>query len=173
MSRRAGATLLAAALMLGAGCATVPPADGPLVSGRLSLQVAATPAAPARGVNAAFDLRGTADSGELRLSTPLGPQMASARWSPGEVLLVTPDGESRFPDLAALSREALGEELPLQALPDWLRGRPWPGATALPEGTGFTQLGWTLDLARRAEGFIIATRTQPPAVTLRIRLETP
>lgn len=43
----------------------------------------------------------------------------------------------------------------------------------MPQGEGFTQLGWALDLTRKAEGFIIATRAQAPAVTLRIRLENP
>lgn len=167
--RHAGAALLLAAL---AGCATVPPTEQ-AVSGRLSLQVAAQADQPARGFNASFDLRGTAERGELRLSTPLGPQIASARWSPGEVILVSGQGEQRFASLGALAQEALGEALPLQALPDWLQGRPWPGAASQTGGTGFEQLGWALDLSRRAEGFIIATRAQAPAVSLRIRLETP
>lgn len=168
-----GAWRCAAAVILAAvaGCATVP-AAGPSVSGRLSLQVAAHGGQPARGFNASFDLRGTAERGELRLSTPLGPQIAAARWSPGEVVLVSGEGEQRFASLEALAQEALGEALPLQALPDWLQGRPWPGATSQPGGTGFEQLGWALDLSRRGEGFIIATRAQAPAVSLRIRLET-
>lgn len=167
--RRAGAALLLAAM---AGCATVPRMEQP-ISGRLSLQVAASDGQPARGFNASFDLRGTAEAGELRLSTPLGPQIASARWAPGEVVLVASQGEQRFSSLAALAQEALGEALPLQALPDWLQGRPWPGATAQAGAAGFEQLGWALDLSRRAEGFIIATRAQAPAVSLRVRLETP
>lgn len=167
--RRAGAAMLMAAV---AGCATVPLTE-PTISGRLSLQVAAHEGQPARGFNASFDLRGTAERGQLRLSTPLGPQMAAARWSPGEVVLVTGQGEQRFASLDALAQQALGEALPLQALPDWLQGRPWPGAASQPAGTGFEQLGWALDLSRRAEGFIIATRAQAPAVSLRIRLEIP
>jgi outer membrane lipoprotein LolB len=170
--RRGGGAAAALLLALMLGCASVP-TTAPLVSGRLSLQVAAADGQPARGFNASFDLRGTAEAGELRLSTPLGPQIASARWSPGEVVLLAGQGEQRFDSLAALAQEALGEALPLQALPDWLQGRPWPGATAQPSGDGFEQLGWVLDLSRRAEGFITATRAQPPAVSLRIRLETP
>jgi outer membrane lipoprotein LolB len=168
VTARGRAALLAAALV--GACASVPP--GPeAVSGRLSLQVAADGAQPARGFNAAFDLRGDAEAGELRLSTPLGPQIAAARWAPGEVVLATGDGERRYPSLEALALDALGEPVPLQALPSWLRGQPWPGAPVQPEAQGFAQLGWTLDLSRRAEGFIIALRERPPAVTLRLRLD--
>lgn len=169
MNRRAAVALLAAALA--AGCAT-PPAV-PSVSGRLSLQVAATATEPARGFNAAFELRGDAEAGELRLSTPLGPQVAAARWAAGEVRLETGDGERRYASLEALAADALGEPVPLQALPHWLRGRPWPGTPAPASDAGFEQLGWQLDLSRRAEGFIIAVRARPPAVTLRIRLDAP
>lgn len=161
----------ALAVALAGGCAT-PPAEPPL-SGRLSLQVAATAGEPARGFNAAFDLRGTAEAGEMRLSTPLGPQIAAARWAPGEVRLQTNEGERRYASLDDLARDALGEPVPLQALPHWLRGQPWPGAPVVSQADGFEQLGWALDLSRRAEGFIVAVRTRPPAVTMRIRLETP
>ena len=109
----------------------------------------------------------------MRLSATFGPQLASARWSPGEATLRRSDGETRHPDLDALSRQAFGESLPLQALPDWLRGRPWPGAPSRAVDGGFEQLGWTLDLARQAEGLIAARRDTPPAVTLRVRLAAP
>lgn len=171
--RAAGALLLAPLLALVAGCATPPPSSGPLVSGRLSLQVAAIDGQPARGLNASFDLRGNAEAGELRLSTLLGPQIAAARWSPAAAVLVSADGETRFPSLEALAREALGEDLPLQALPDWLQARPWPGAPAVLGSASFEQLGWTLDLSRHGEGFLTATRARAPTVTLRIRLEAP
>lgn len=172
MTARAPATALLALAALLAGCAAVPTGE-PSVSGRLSLQVAGTDGRPARGFNAAFDMRGTAEAGELRLSTPLGPQIAAARWAPGSVSLQTADGDTRFDNLQALSIELLGEALPLQALPDWLRARPWPGAGHTPQGDGFVQLGWVLDLSRRGDGFLVATRSAPPAVTLRVRLEAP
>lgn len=167
---RALAATIACALL--AGCATPPPGPAP-VSGRLSLQIAATASEPARGFNAAFDLRGDAQAGELRLSTPLGPQIALARWAPGAVLLQSGNGEQRYPSLEALALDALGEAVPLQALPHWLRGQPWPGAASVPVAEGFEQLGWTLDLGRQAEGFVTALRRQPPAVSLRIRLDNP
>ena len=165
---RAAALASIAAL---AGCAT-PRAPAPdWLSGRLSVQVAALADRPARSISSAFDLRGDADRGELRLATPLGTVVADAFWAPGEARLVTSDGETRYPDLEALAREALGEALPLQALPAWLRGRPWPGASSRSTAEGFEQLGWTVDLRRYAQGWLEITRATPPAVTLRARLE--
>lgn len=162
-----------AATVLCSACASVAPPPSTQISGRLTVQVAPHAGQPARGVNAAFDLQGNADAGELRLSTPLGPQMAAARWAPGEALLVTGDGQKAYPDLASLAHDALGESLPLQALPDWLSGRPWPGAPSETHAAGFSQLGWTIDLAGWAQGFVSARRASEPAVTLRVRLEQP
>lgn len=149
--------------------------DANALSGRLSLQVDAQQDRPAQSVSAAFDMRGGADRGELRLSTPLGTTLAAAFWGPGEARLVTPQGERHFADLDELSREAFGEALPLRALPDWLHGRPWPGAPeparALQPGPGFVQLGWTIDLARFAAGQLLAWRAGPPGVRLRAQME--
>jgi len=166
----APAVLLA---LLSVGCATRPttPADAAWTSGRLSVRVDAAGDAPARSVSAGFELRGDGERGELRLSTPLGTLLAAARWSPGEAVLSTPGRQTRFADLDALSREALGEVLPLQALPDWLGGRPWPGAPSSPAGEGFEQLGWRVNLAGHRDGWVEAVRDAPPVVTLRARLE--
>jgi outer membrane lipoprotein LolB len=161
-----------------AGCATPPPGppDAGVLSGRLSLQVDADGSRPAQSLSASFDLRGSAERGELRLSTPLGMTLAAASWSPGQAQLETPQGgKQEFADLDALSRQAFGETLPLRALPDWLRGRPWPDAAspALPlaPGPGFEQLGWRIDLARFAERQLQALRAGPPAVRLRAQLD--
>jgi outer membrane lipoprotein LolB len=172
------AAWLLASLSL-AGCALVPPAAvGPQsLSGRLALQVDAMPDRPAQSISASFDLRGSAEQGELRLSSPLGTTLAAAFWAPGVARLVTPQGERNFADLDALSRDAFGESLPLRALPDWLQGRPWPGAAEparpLQPGPGFVQLGWTIDLARFDSGQLQASRAGPPAVRLRAQLDAP
>jgi outer membrane lipoprotein LolB len=167
------ATLLAALALT--GCATVPPAEPGTIAGRLAVQVDAFRDRPAQSLSGSFDLRGDADRGELRLSTPLGTTLAAAFWGPGEARLVTPQGERRFDDLDALSRDAFGESLPLRALPDWLNGRPWPGAAEpaqpLQPGPGFVQLGWTIDLARFNTGHLLAWREGPPAVRLRARMD--
>jgi outer membrane lipoprotein LolB len=172
---RRGATLLAALAL--AGCAAVPPVTPRpyAVSGRLALLVDAHQDRPAQSLSGTFDLRGNADRGELRLSTPLGTTLAAAFWGPGEARLVTPQGEKRFEDLDTLSRDAFGESLPLRALPDWLRGRPWVGtaepAQPLQPGPGFVQLGWIIDLARFDSGQLQAWRIGPPGVRLRAQLD--
>ena len=167
-------TLLAAACLAGAaGCATPPVADdgGAWTAGRLSLRVDEAPERAAQSLNAAFELRGSGSQGELRLMSPLGTQLVAARWQPGLVLLTTPEGEQRFGSLEALSRQALGESVPLAALPDWLAGRPWPDAPHQLQPNGFTQLGWQVQTQRLAEGWISARRDAPPVVQLRVRLD--
>jgi outer membrane lipoprotein LolB len=182
--RRAAARFVAVAAVAAriglAGCATVPRGGanlaGETLSGRLSVRVEADGATPARSVAAVFDLRGDPSAGRLDLSTPLGSMMAQARWSPGGVVLATPKGESDFRDLDALTRDVLGESLPVAALFDWLHGRPWPGAPSAPAaGTsgGFEQLGWTIDLGRYADAMVSAHRAAPPPVTVRIKLDRP
>ncbi|MFO1274289.1 MAG: lipoprotein insertase outer membrane protein LolB [Rubrivivax sp.] len=171
--RRAALAALPVLALLLAACATPtrpPPAAG-WVAGKLSLRVEATDVQPERGLSALFELRGDADSGELQLTSPLGTLVAVARWAPGQAVLRTTEGEQRFGDLDALARGALGESLPLRALPAWLRGRPWDGAASRATTEGFEQLGWQVGLDRFAEGLITMTRPAPPAVTLRARLE--
>ncbi|QPF75423.1 outer membrane lipoprotein LolB [Roseateles sp. DAIF2] len=173
---RRGLLALAFVAPLLAGCANLqreaPPAaqDGDLrLSGRLSVQVSGR-----GGDSAAFELLGSPEAGRLELSTPLGSLVARARWSRAEVLLQTPREERRFEDLDSLTREMLGEPVPVAALFDWLRGRPWPRAGSQPlEGAaqGFAQLGWQIDLSRFGDGLIVANRPAEPAVTLRARLD--
>jgi len=186
--------------LVAAACTTVPPAPpseaSDVLSGRLALRVEPVANEAPRSVSAAFDLRGDSRAGSLGLSTPLGSMLAQARWSPAEVVLTTPRETRRFASLDALTREALGESVPIEAWFDWLRGRPWPGAPNAPVGAapvdvgavasaerapsaasaasapGFRQLGWRVDLAQFGAGTIAATRETPaPVVSLRIRLD--
>ena len=180
MSWRGRAAALGAALLAGA-CALVPPApegvSADTLTGRLAVRVEGIDGTAARSVSAAFDLRGDAASGRLNLSTPLGSVLAQARWTPGTVVLATPQGETLFPDLDALTREVLGESLPVAALFDWLRGRPWPGApstaTVIPAEPGFEQLGWVVNLAHFDEAWVAARRERAPVVTVRARMDRP
>lgn len=172
-----------------AGCSTWQPAveqkpgSPELLAGRLSVVVTgAAPAdgdspAPTQSLSAAFELRGSPQDGSLDLISPLGSVMARARWTPQQASLSSSRGDRQFPDLASLTREMLGESLPVDALFDWLRGRPWAAAgseaTTPPAPEGFTQLGWRVDLSRFAQSVIVAERPQAPKVVLRARLDTP
>jgi len=169
---RAGALGLAALLVL-AGCASAPPASGPLLAGRLAVRIDSQ---PPRSVSASFELSGSPERGQLQLSGPLGATAAQARWAPGEAELRQGDQRQAYPDLDTLAVEALGERIPIAALFDWLRGRAWPGATSSPRTdgeAGFQQLGWQISLARWSEGWVEARRDSPPRVTVRARLDSP
>jgi len=172
--RRASLGFAAAALALLAGCASVAPPHGagaPVLSGRLSVRVESD---PARVMSAAFELSGDERAGGLVLTSPIGSTLAQARWTPGEAVLETPGSRTTYPDLDTLAERALGERVPLAALFDWLRGRPWPGASSrsLPaDDPGFTQLGWRVALGRYSEGWVEARREASPAVTMRARID--
>ena len=176
MSLAARVATLVSALAL-AACAVVPPApvSGDTLSGRLAVKVDGANGAAARSVSAAFELQGDPRAGRLNLSTPLGSVLAQARWAPGSVVLVTPQGQREFADLDALTGEVLGESLPVAALFDWLRGRPWPGAASIanapPAGAGFEQLGWAVDLARFDDAWVVATRRAAPTVVVRAKVD--
>jgi outer membrane lipoprotein LolB len=173
---RRGAVLALAAL---AGCASIPRDQsnlgGETLAGRLSVRVEADGSEPARALNAAFELRGDPARGRLDLATPFGNVLAQARWSPSQVVLATPSGETQFADLESLTRKVLGESVPVAALFDWLHGRPWPGAPSrpVPEVPGFEQLGWSVNLASFDEDLLSAKRDSRPPVTLRVKLDRP
>jgi outer membrane lipoprotein LolB len=179
--RLAAWPLVVALLALVEGCAAVPKSNpaigGDALSGRLSVRVEGLDGAAARSMSAAFELQGDAQNGSLNLATPLGTVLAQARWAPRKVVLATPQGESSFDDLDALTREVLGETVPVVALFDWLRGRPWPGASSAalvtPIEPGFRQLGWAISLARFDKALVTAQREQAPAVTVRAQLDRP
>ncbi len=171
---RVGCALWPAVALLQA-CSALPSRDGDdgWTQGRLLLRVDASPERSAQSVTAAFELRGDSHSGELRLLSPLGTRLATALWSPQRAHLATPEGEQSYASLDDLSRQALGESVPLAALPDWLAGRPWTGAAHQLQPLGFEQLGWLVTTTGRAAGLVEARRAAPPAVLLRVRLEQP
>jgi outer membrane lipoprotein LolB len=165
---------LATGALLISGCATRPaqPAD---FRGRLALRIEGD---AERSFSADFELQGSPDSGRLVLSTALGLRLAEARWSRLEAVLDTGNGSPQsFTDLEAMTREIFGETVPVSALFDWLRGRPWPKAPsrALPAPeTGFSQIGWSVLLERFADGQLVARRDRlSPPLSLRIRLDSP
>ena len=149
-------------LTLLTGCAQTPhrsataTRSGPW-SGRIHLRVDDAPAP--RSFTAHFELQGSADTGTLELSTPLGTLLARLQWSADQATMETPQAQHHAPTLQALLREVTGETLPADALFDWLSGVPT------------TSGGWHVDLQQLAQGRLSATRSQPlPPATLRILL---
>ncbi len=134
-------------------------------------------------ISAAFELSGNGERGRLDLNTPLGTTLARARWEPGSVAVTTPQGTSTYADLNAMTRVLLGEELPIAAFFDWLRGRPWPSApvTATSSTSEFAQLGWAVNLTQFSDAWVSARRAASltntsqtmPGVTVRVKLDRP
>ena len=172
---------MAAGSVIVAGCASVPGSAerlaGDLISGRISIRVDASDHADSRVMNTAFELEGNARFGRLNLSTPFGTVLAQVSWSPGQALLVTPEERTPYADLDALTAQLLGESVPVAALFDWLRGRPWPDAASQPDleaaGPGFRQLGWEVSLANFTDALVSARRERAPVVTVRAKLDRP
>lgn len=173
---RRGALLALAGLVL-VGCATAPrpTADAPTLSGRLLVKVTAGATQPAQSHSGSFELSGDERRGRMRLLGPLGTQVALARWDERGASLQDGQGSREFPDVPAMTTEALGEAVPLGALIQWMQGQPWAGAPYQPLASvtpGFVQLGWSVDLARWAdEALIEATRVDPPGVSVRAKLD--
>ena len=167
---RLAAFLLALAL---AGCAQLPQAppasQESRLSGRISVTVAGDVHNRGTGGAASFELFGGPQAGRLELTSPLGALVARANWQPGRVTLQTPGDERRFDDLDALTRELLGEPVPVAALFDWLQARPWAAAPHKKTASGFEQLGWRIEPKLPA---LVATRLAEPTVTLRARLDS-
>lgn len=137
-----------------------PAATGPQRwNGRMSLSVQSEP--PQQWV-AGFELKGRASEGELRVLSPLGSVVTELKWSPGTAQLLSSGKTLDFTNLDELSRQAVGQVLPIAALFDWLQGQATPVE------------GWTVDLSRHGDGRIVATRHTPaPAAELRVVIDKP
>ena len=168
--RRAAWVALGCAAVL-AACASRPAPTEPSLSGRLAVRVEGH---DDRSFSAGFELTGSPAHGRLTLISPLGTAAAQAGWEDGQAWLLTGNGRTEYPDLAALAVATLGEPVPLGALFDWLRGRPWSGAATEPRRdglAGFEQLGWRVDLTRWDEGWIEARRDSVPVISVRAKIE--
>jgi outer membrane lipoprotein LolB len=151
--------LLALVLALGA-CATAP-RDSDLAgaswAGRLSVRVESD---PVQSFSAGFDLQGNAQSGHLSLYSPLGSTVAKLTWTPQQATLLADAKDQRFDSLNALTRHAMGAELPIAGIFSWLAGKP------------ASLDGWTIDLQDRAAGRLVARRANPaPGVEMRLILD--
>ena len=133
--RRAVVVATLAALALG-GCAGLPAppaaqapggcdASGPLgppqatfdIDGRIALRQGQ------RTDHLRFTWRHTADSDQLTLDTALGQGLAQLVRHAGGATLSLADGRQRTAsDWRGLARDVLGDDVPLDELPEWLRG---------------------------------------------------
>ena len=110
--------------------------------------------------SAGFDLTGTPLAGELILYTPLGGIAATLTWTPQTALMRTTDDVLSFNSLTDLIRQAIGTDIPVDALFAWL------------EGEDFISAGWHADLSQHGSGRITARRLTPlPTAELRLVLE--
>jgi len=178
-----GAGAVALALVLQA-CVSHPPAlPGHVYAGRLAVRTDASDAQPARSTSGQFELSGNASSGQLILTSPLGTTVARARWSdpvgvqgvPSRIELEADGGTTHYATLEDMMQRAIGDQLPLPAMFDWLSGRPWPDAPVRrsADGASFDQLGWHVDLSQLADNRLIdAQRPLPePALHVRVKLD--
>ena len=176
-----GAAVLASALLLQACVSHPPPLPGHVYSGRLAVRSDAAPGLPARSVTGQFELSGNASSGQLVLTSPIGTTVARARWSdpvgtqgiPSKIELEADGGTTHYATLEEMMQRAIGDQLPLPAMFDWLSGRPWPAAPVQrgADGTSFDQLGWHVDLSQLAGNQLIDAQRPRPAPTLHVRVK--
>ena len=150
------------AINLVAGCALNTPARSGILSyqGRLSLRIASD---PPQSMSGGFVISGSAQEGELTLSSPLGNTLAKLSWSAESAVLVANGTTSTYTSTNELMETATGTVLPLSALFDWLAGKDTPVT------------GWEIDLSHmknEEQQRLVAKRTSPlPMTDLRIAID--
>lgn len=128
------AALVAASLLVAACAGIAPRAPGPAVSpeqaerfelgGRINLRVQQE-SFPGR-----VRWQHEPPLDELWFYSPIGTAVAHLRQDENGALLVTSDGrEYRAKALRQLALDVLGWDLPIEAMPYWVRGLPWPKST--------------------------------------------
>ena len=176
-----GVGVVALALLLQACVTHPPPLPGHVWSGKLGVRTDAAPDQPARSMSGTFELSGNASSGQLVLTSPIGTTIARARWSdpagtqgaPSKIELEADGGTTHYATLEDMMQHAIGDQLPLAAMFDWLDGRPWPAAPVQrgADGSSFDQLGWHVDLSQLAGNRLIDAQRPQPAPVLHVRVK--
>jgi outer membrane lipoprotein LolB len=128
-----------------------------------------------------FELSGNASSGQLILTSPIGTTVARARWSdpvgtqgePSRIELEADGATTRYATLEEMMQRAIGDQLPLPAMFDWLSGHPWPAAPVQrrADGGSFDQLGWHVDVSQLAANQLIDAQRPLPAPALHVRVK--
>lgn len=96
---------------------------------------------------AAFELHGSAERGQLTLSTPLGTTLATLNWTADAAFLTTTGSPQRFDSVQALTLYATGVDIPVTQLFAWL------------EGNEAAAQGWEVDLRDFELGRVSARRS--------------
>jgi outer membrane lipoprotein LolB len=116
---------------------------------------------------------------DLLITNPLGQGVARIERTGSEVTLTTSDGRrASAADAASLTEEVLGWRLPLEGLPDWVRGRPREGAPAQVQRNDAGQLsslsqdGWQIEYEDYEQGRPSRLRLSYPGVELRLAVES-
>lgn len=145
---------LVLSVLAGAGCVSLPdvgPAAGGFhLRGKLGIVY------PADSFSARFLWRQQRSAFTIDLWGPLGQGRVQLSGDDDYLELRNGDGEViSAGDADAVMRRHLGWSLPLDVLPQWVRGRPAPGVPVSGRGKDaegrlrtFTQLGWTVELER-------------------------
>ena len=155
MNRRLAAGALC--LLLGACAAPLQPRSTPFWSGRMGLHIESE---PPQSFQAAFELQGSPQSGDLTLFNPVGGVAARLSWTPQQAMLERGNERWTHTTVEALAQQLVQTPLPVQALFDWIEGR------------AVTHAGWQADLGALAQGRIVAQRLEPaPKALLRIVLD--
>lgn len=144
-----------------AGCASYVKPEEPFYSpwhGRISLQIDSEQGRVS-SFSAEFELSGNVQAGELTLFNPFGSTAAAIKWMPQSATLRTNGAIRHFESLNELLREAIGTDLPVDALFSWVAGEPKLTS------------GWHADLVDYPKGRIKARRQDPaPAAELNLVL---
>jgi len=123
--------------------------------GRLSLRVMQP--TPEQFI-ANFELKGSAELGELSLYSPLGTTLAVARWTPHSAQLLQGDKVENFSSMEALTQQLTGAALPLPALLAWL------------DSDGPALAGWQLYSESPASGRRVFAKRDAPLPVLHLSL---
>ncbi len=92
---------------------------------------------------------------------------------PSKIELEADGGTTHYATLEDMMQRAIGDQLPLPAMFDWLAGQPWPAAPVQrgADGASFDQLGWHVDLSQFAANRLISAQRPLPAPVLHVRVK--
>lgn len=151
---------------------SAPPAEGFILKGRVAVRYGEEAA------SGRVHWRHGAKEDVLLLSNPVGQGVAELRGEPNDYRLRTADGrEFSAPDPEALTEQTLGWRLPLQGLPEWVRGRALKDVPAEEKKDGarlteLQQLGWQIDyLAWDERGLPQRLRLRRADLDIRLAIE--